>query len=240
MKFQTKITKVENGQEIIYGQNLEKLMEENTFGQNIFFLLTGKLPNKKESKIFEVILSSVIDHGPATASALNARISASAKNPLHTSVAAGLLGLGDRHGVVISQAMDFFYSHIEEKNILELLTKMKKEKKYVLGFGHKFFTDADPRTLKLFSLAKEYGLFGKHCKLALAIEKNLNDISSKKLPLNADGAIAAILCDMGFASNIGNGIFVIARVPGLVAQILEEVESGVGIRRLEESEIEYL
>ncbi|OIO18395.1 MAG: hypothetical protein AUJ23_03770 [Candidatus Magasanikbacteria bacterium CG1_02_32_51] len=240
MKFQTRITKVENGQEIIYGQNLEKLMEENTFAQNIFFLLTSKLPNEKASKMFEAILSSIIDHGPATASAMIARISASAKNSLHASVAAGLLGLGERHGVVISQAMDFFYEHVEEKDLSSLLTKMKEEKKYVLGFGHKFFIDTDPRTLKLFSLAKENEIFGVHCELALAIEKNLNEISSKKLPLNADGAIAAILCDMKLESSIGNGVFVIARVPGLVAQILEEVNNDVGIRRLDDGEIEYL
>lgn len=240
MKFQTKLTKVDNNQEIIRGQNLEKLMVENTFAQNIFFLLTGKKLSEKESKMFEAILSSVIDHGPATASALTARISASAKNPLHASVAAGLLGLGEKHGVVISQAMEFFYKHTEEKDLLGLLKTMKENKQYVLGFGHKFFTDSDPRSLKLFEIAKENGVFGTHCELALEIEKNLNEISSKKLPLNADGAIAAILCDMGLESSVGNGIFIIARVPGLVAQVLEEVGDDVGIRRLEDGEVEYL
>ncbi|MFA7245403.1 MAG: citryl-CoA lyase [Candidatus Magasanikbacteria bacterium] len=240
MKFQTKLTKVEKGEEIIRGEKLEKLMTENTFAQNIFFLLTGKIPDKKQTKMFEAILSSVIDHGPATASALTARISASAKNPLHASVAAGLLGLGERHGVVISQAMEFFYNHEDEKDWLTLLKQMKENKQYVLGYGHKFFEDADPRTVKLFEIAKQNDIFGQHCELALVVEKNLNEISSKKLPLNADGAIAAILCDMGMASNIGNGIFIIARVPGLVAQVLEEVENDTGIKRLSDEEIEYL
>ena len=240
MKFQTKLTKVEKGEETIRGEKLEKLMTENTFAQNIFFLLTGHKPDEKQTKMFEAILSSVIDHGPATASAMNARISASAKNPLHASVAAGLLGLGERHGVVISQTMEFFYNHAEEKDVLGLLQKMKEEKKYVLGYGHKFFTDADPRAVKLFELAKENDIFGQHCKLALSVEKNLNEISSKKLPLNVDGAIAAILCDMGLKSNIGNGIFIIARVPGLVAQVLEEVENDTGIRRLADDEIDYV
>ena len=240
MKFQTKLTKVEKGAEKIRGEKLEKLMTENTFAQNIFFLLTGKMPDKKQTKMFEAILSSVIDHGPATASALTARISASSKNPLHASVAAGLLGLGERHGVVISQAMEFFYNNEDEKDWLTLLKQMKKNKQYVLGYGHKFFDSIDPRTVKLFELAKENDIFGQHCELALVVEKNLNEISSKKLPLNADGAIAAILCDMGFGSNIGNGIFIMARVPGLVAQVLEEVENDVGIRRLDDSEVEYV
>ena len=240
MKFQTKLTKVEKGEETIRGEKLEKLMTENTFAQNIFFLLTGHKSDEKQTKMFEAILSSVIDHGPATASALTARISASAKNPLHASVAAGLLGLGERHGVVISQTMEFFYNHEDEKDWLGLLKKMKENKQYILGYGHKFFTDADPRSVKLFELAKENDIFGQHCEMGLAVEKNLNEISSKKLPLNADGAIAAILCDIGLGSNVGNGIFIIARVPGLVAQVLEEVENDVGIRRLDDSEVEYI
>jgi citrate synthase len=155
-------------------------------------------------------------------------------------VAAGLLGLGERHGVVISQAMEFFYNHKDEKDLPGLLKTMKENKQYVLGYGHKFFSEVDPRTSKLFEIAKENSIFSKHCELALQVEKNLNEISSKKLPLNADGAIAAILCDMGVKSNIGNGIFIIARVPGLVAQIVEEQENDVGIRRLSDEEVEYI
>jgi len=73
----------------------------------------------------------------------------------------------------------------------------------------------------------------------LRVEQTLNSMSSKKLPLNVDGAIGAILCDMGFDARLGNSVFMIGRVPGLLAHIYEEQTSGEGIRRLEDDEVEY-
>lgn len=240
MHFKTSITNVQrDGTEIIRGQELGNLVNNHSFVETIYLLLKGEMPTKNQARMLDAILTSVIDHGPAVASALAARISASAKNTLHSSVAAGLLGLGDRHGVVIEPAMKFFSEHIDEVDLLGLLQKMKEQKKYAPGFGHKIF-EVDPRTERLFSIAKETSIYGKYCAYAQKVEETLNSISSKKLPLNADGAIAAILCDMGFDSRVGNGIFVIARVPGLIAHIVEEIKNDEGIRRLEPEDIEYI
>ena len=240
MHFKTSITNVQrDGTEIIRGQELGDLVHNHSFVETIYLLLKGEMPTKNQARMLDAILTSVIDHGPAVASALCARISASAKNTLHSSVAAGLLGLGDRHGVVIEPAMKFFSEHIEEADLLGLLTKMKEQKKYAPGFGHKIF-EVDPRSERLFGIARETAVYGKYCEFAQKVEATLNSISSKKLPLNADGAIAAILCDMGFDARVGNGIFVIARVPGLVAHIVEEVTSDEGIRRIEPEDIEYI
>ena len=53
-------------------------------------------------------------------------------------------------------------------------------------------------------------------------------------------AMAAIISDMGFAWKQAKGFFIIGRVPGLVAHALEQMQSGEGVKRLEESEIECL
>jgi citrate synthase len=55
-----------------------------------------------------------------------------------------------------------------------------------------------------------------------------------------DGANAAILLDMGFEQKLIDGFFIIARTPGLVAQAFEEMTSGEGLRRVDESDIEYI
>jgi citryl-CoA lyase len=52
--------------------------------------------------------------------------------------------------------------------------------------------------------------------------------------------MAAILLDMGFPWQMATGFFVIARVPGLVAHICEEMTGDAGIRRLDSSEEEYV
>lgn len=240
MKFKTAITRIENDKESIRGKKLDKLIKDHTFTETIFLILKGTLPNENQRKMFDAILVSTIDHGPGVASAMNARVSASAKNPVHASVAAGLLGLGERHGTVIEQAMRFFYEQKGNEDLAYLLKEMKAKKQYVLGYGHKIFKDKDPRAETLFKVAKENGFYGTYCAFAERVRKEIGKISSVPLPINADGAIAAILCDMGFDEKIGNGMFIISRVPGLVAHIVEERTNDEGIRRIPESEIEYI
>lgn len=240
MHFKTSITNVQrDGTEVMRGHELKDLVQNKSFVETIYLLLKGELPSEAQTRMFNAIFTSAIDNGPAVASAMCARISASAKNPLHASVAAGLLGLGDRHGVSIEPAMKFFYDHVDESDLLQLLKSMKEQKKYVSGYGHRIF-EVDPRKKMLFDIAKETGIYGKYCEFAEKVGEVLNSISSKKLPLNIDGAIAAILCDMGFDARVGNGVFVIARVPGLVAQVVEEITNDGGLYRLEPEDIEYI
>ena len=89
----------------------------------------------------------------------------------------------------------------------------------VPGFGHRQHS-ADPRSKRLFQLASEVGLSGRYVAQAQAMEKLLSQTASKPVPLNADGAIAALLCEMAFPKSAANGIFMLARVPGLIAHSL--------------------
>lgn len=240
MKFKTAITHVQkDGGEIVRGFELSELVKDQGFINSIFLILTGKLPSASESRMFDALLTSAIDHGPATGSALTARISASAKNPLHASLAAGLLGMGERHGAAVTTAMQFLYDNEGTSDLEVLLQKMKAEKKYAPGFGHRILEE-DTRALTLLQIAKEEDLSGKYCEFAQKVKEVLNSISSKKLPLNVDGAMAAILCDMGFDARLGSGIFIIARMPGLVAQTVEEIVNDEGIRKVDEGDVEYI
>ena len=77
--------------------------------------------------------------------------------------------------------------------------------------------------------------------MATFIETALEKEKGKKICLNIDGLAAAILLEMGFPPlSLGKGIFIIGRVPGLVAQAVEEKENEKPVGRLEEGEIEYL
>ena len=239
MKFKTSITDIQNSEEIIRGEKLESLVSNHSFVETILLILIGKLPTDKEKRMLDAILTSVIDHGPGVASAMTARISASAKNPLHASVAAGLLGFGERHGMAVEGSMEFLLATKGERNLAGKVKDLKEQKVRIPGYGHKVFTDKDPRAETLFALARELDIFGEHCQLAHDIHRELNAISSRPLPINVDGALASILCDMGFDSKLGNGIFLIGRLPGLIAHIIEENNSGEGIRRMEKDEVEF-
>lgn len=239
MKFTTSISSVNDGQEVVRGQDLRSLIEQKTFTETIFLIIKGTLPGKNEKTMLDAVLTSMIDHGPGVSSALTARVVNSAGNDLHTAVAAGILALGgSRHGGALGGAAKFFQENIGTNDLPGLLKTLKEKKIRVPGYGHKVLTH-DNRTDTLFSVAKATGFFGKHSEFCLKVGEELDKVSSKPLPLNMDGANAAILSDMGFDHKMITGFFLIGRLPGLVAQVYEEMQSGAGIRRLEESDIEY-
>jgi citrate synthase len=99
------------------------------------------------------------------------------------------------------------------------------------GFGHRLHTK-DPRTARLFELAREAGIDGTHMQAARAVEKAFAD-AKKSLPINVDGAIGSILADLGMNLAAFNGIFMIARTPGLVAQVIEEQAREKPMRRID-------
>lgn len=107
-----------------------------------------------------------------------------------------------------------------EQAASQTLATMKETGERMPGFGHRYHSK-DPRTTRLFELASEAGIDGIHIKAARAVEKSFAD-SKKALPINVDGAIGAILADLGMNPATFNGIFMIARTPGLVAHVLEE------------------
>lgn len=238
MKWQTNITNVNNGHEIIRGKKLSDLIQKNTFTESIFLIWRGRLPNANETKMLDAILTAGIDHGTGTASAMAARIVASAKNSMHVSLAAGILAMGERHGGAIEEAAKFFIENKKNKNLPKIIRDLKNKKVRLAGFGHAVLV-TDRRSEILLELAKELGFFQEACQTAITTEEELNNISSKKLPLNIDGAMGAILADMGFEPGMMKGVFVTARLPGLVAHIYEENKNDAGLRRLSESEIEY-
>jgi citrate synthase len=91
----------------------------------------------------------------------------------------------------------------------------------------------------LFGLADELQLAGKHIRIARTVEKELESMLGKPLPINVDGAIAAVLCDLGIPPEIGNAFFIIARVPGLVAHIHEEWTRMRPMRKIHPQDFSY-
>ena len=89
------------------------------------------------------------------------------------------------------------------------------------GFGHRVHT-TDPRTAILFDLARQGGIAGDGVAFVIATEKAVAAIV-KPLPINIDGALAAVLHDMGFAPAFGRFVFLIGRVAGLTAEVAEEL-----------------
>ena len=195
----------------------------------------------------DTILTACVDHGVTPPTAMASRVVASGGVPLPTAVAAGVLSIGDAHGGAIDKGAKFLQEGIarlkeEGKSIDEiakiLVTESREQNKRILGFGHRIHT-SDPRTKKLFNLADELGITGDCIALSKAIEKELVEQTGKNLPINVDGAIAAISSDMGFDWRLGKAFFLLGRVAGLTAHVYEEQTEQKPMRKMFTVDVEY-
>lgn len=240
MEWESTITNVAPNHLVTKGYRQEDLIGNVPFSQVIFLLLKGELPNDQEGIMFDAILTACIDHGATPPTAIAARTIASGGVPLPTAVAGGLLSIGDAHGGAIEKGAKFFQEGIhrmkeENKSIEQIATLLvqdsREQHKRILGFGHRIHTK-DPRTQRLFHLAEELGFSNEHVQLARAIEKELEKATGRTLPINVDGAIAAISSDMGFDWRLGKAFFLLGRVAGLTAHVYEEQTQFKAMRKM--------
>ncbi len=242
-KWPTGITEIGPGKIRVRGYDITEMMDKLSFAQAVYLILRGDLPDEKEARMMEAILVSSIDHGASPPSVLGSRNVISGGNSLNAAVAGGVLVIGDSHGGAIEQSARIMQEWAKregdpEKLAAELVTEFRAKKKRMPGFGHRLHK-TDPRTIKLFEIAESLKFSGRHTELAKAVEMELEKVSGRKLPINVDGAIAAVISDMGFDWRLGKGFFIISRVPGLIAHAYEEMTTQKPMRKLGNTNFEY-
>lgn len=230
----TAISRVEEDKIVTRGYNQKDLIEKIRYSDMVYLLLKGILPSPQEGKIFNHVLVSFCDHGVTPPSTQTARLIASSGSPMNSAVAGALLSFGHKHAGAIEKTMELYQSRInsiyytedsdiDNKQIASLAIDIYNEYHNgdlkIPGFGHRYH-DVDPRADKLMELVIKEGFIGPHIKLALALEDLIYE--KKNIKLNVDGANAAILSDLGFTPDLGLGVFIIGRVPGIIAHIHEE------------------
>jgi len=195
-----------------------------------FLELTGRFPTPGESKMFNAMVVTLVEHG-ITPSALVARMTyLGAPESLQGAVAAGLNGLGTVFVGSIEGAAKLLYDAMPSKepaqDLQSLAAKVVSDHRdrgsILPGIGHPFHKPIDPRTPRLQQIAAETGFDGPYFQLMDAIAKHATLANGKSMPMNATGAIGALCCEMGFDWKICRGLGVMARAVGLVGHILEE------------------
>ncbi|RMH23703.1 MAG: citryl-CoA lyase [Planctomycetota bacterium] len=241
----TAITKIEPNRVAVRGYDIADLMGRASFGEAVHLLLTGDLPDPAVGRLIDAILVSSVDHGATPPSALAARTVASTGASLSQAVAAGVLAINESHGGAIEGCAHALSRVIEiarlEGDVLDaaarVIDEYKADGRRIPGFGHRLHT-ADPRTARLFALANEADLYEEAdatptaLDAARALERAFAQ-RGKAFPINVDGAIAAVLLDLGYDPGVMNGLFIIARSAGLVAHAREEQTRMPRMRRID-------
>jgi citrate synthase len=215
----------------VRGRDVLDLMRGATFTDLIFLLHHERVPTPAERRLIDAILIGSADHGAGAPSCAAARLAASGnRQSPAAAIAAGVLTIGDEHGGAGSSCMKMISAGLERARrealpldavALRVVDEARAAKTRLPGFGHRVHSSIDPRVDVLFGLAEESGLAGDGIRLVRALERAVRE-RIKPLPINVDGALAAILVDLGFPPMMGILLFVIARVAGLSAEVLEE------------------
>ncbi len=245
----TAITHIAPNEIDIRGYPVDELMGRLSFAEAVYLILRGELPTPTIGRMFDAVLVSSIDHGGTPPSTLAARNVATTGAPLRDSVAAGILGFGAYHGGDIEACLRFLGDGLAlrrqgasyEEAAAEILRRFRLIAPWPPGFGHRIHT-SDPRAARLCQMAHELELDGEHCRLLRVIELRLNsgpEAPERPMPINVDGAIAAICGDLGFDPELVNGLFMIARVPGLLAHAAEEQSRHKPMRKIAPGEHRY-
>ncbi|MEO8135976.1 MAG: citryl-CoA lyase [Betaproteobacteria bacterium] len=218
----------------VHGYDLtEELMGKVNLGDMAFLEVSGRLPDGNESRMFNAILVTLVEHG-IVPSTLAARMTyAGAPEAMQAAVAAGLLGLGSVFvGSTEGSARmlaDAVSGMSPDEPLADVARRVVAEhravKRIVPGLGHPIHKPIDPRTVRLFAIAKETGFSGRYVELMQQIAAEAQAATGRTLPVNATGAIGAICCEMGFAPKIASGLGIMARAVGLVGHVLEEARA---------------
>lgn len=252
--WETKITEIRPDEIRIRGYRIEELMDKCRFSEGVYLLLTGELPPPGAGRLMDMMMVSCLDHGVTPPSVLAARTAASTGAPYNGAIAAGILSINEHHGGAIENAMRMLLGLDEflagagaeggpgegpsPEALQAFVDQYRKTRPRLPGFGHRIHR-SDPRTVRLLSAAEEAGVAGRWVGLLKALAAAVEEVTGTKVPVNVDGALAALLLELGIAPELANSFFILSRVPGLAAHVHEEKTSCKPMRRIDPENHRY-
>jgi len=225
---------------------VSELIGKVSFTEMMFFQITGERPTRAQVALLDAVLVTLMEHG-LTPSAIAARlIYVSAPEALQAAVAAGLLGVGSTFIGTMEQAAQLIEEILlagsdGEACARSIATRHRESRQPLPGFGHHLHKPDDPRSARLLALTEEHGTPGRHVHALRTLARVVDEVYGRHITINATGAIAAVLGEIGFPREVARGVAVVSRAAGLVGHILEERREPAArfIWELAEREVPY-
>jgi citrate synthase len=232
---------------VVRGYDLPgELIGHIDLGGMAFLEITGRRPTREEADTFNALLVTLVEHGMTPQAIATRLVSLAAPEALQAAVAAGLCGVGSVFAGGSEQTAKMLQEALKDRPAGEKLDAIAAEiveahmsrKAVIPGIGHPVHKPIDPRTPVLFAIAERNGFRGRHVALLEAICAQAERRMQRPLPINATGAIGAVLCELGFPWRICRGIVVISRAVGLVGHLAEEMRNPLAREIYERAEAE--
>jgi citrate synthase len=232
---------------VVRGHDLcTDLLGKMNLGDMAFLEISGRQPTPQQSTLFNALLLTLVEHGMTPMAMATRLVYLGAPEAIQGAVAAGLNGIGNVFGGGSEAAARVLHEALKDQPIgvdlaaiaHTIVEDHAARKAPVPGIGHPVHKPIDPRTPVLFRIAEENGFRGRYVALLEHIATAAEARSKRNLPVNATGAIGALMLELGFPWQICRGIAVISRAVGLVVHIAEEMRSPIARELWERAEHE--
>jgi citrate synthase len=246
-RWRTAIANPEEDRVSVRGYELNELVGGITFAEMFHLVLRGELPSPAQARMIDAILVAVVEHGISPSTTVTRFLAASGV-PLQASVAGGVMTFGDIHGgagEALAQLLEAECDRMEAEGLgldeaaEAVVARFRAERKPTPGFGHPQHPEGDPRPPRLLEIADETGVSGRHVAFVRALEEAIERVARRRIAMNVDGALAAIILDLGFPWQSARAFMFVPRSLGLSAHALEEREREPGWRQVPLSEVTY-
>ena len=186
-------------------------------------MLHDKKPSKEDARLLDVLLIIMADHG-MNASTFTARLVASTESDMYSAVAAAIGALkGPLHGGANEEAVKMLEC-LEGKDADDVerwVLQQLKEKKKIMGIGHRVYTGGDPRARILSKkiseiLGDDYGLYAAARKIEEVMARE------KRLKANVDLYSGILYLKLGLPESLFTPLFAMSRIAGWTAHVLEQ------------------
>jgi len=215
------------------GRNIISPKKSLSFSENFFYMCFDKVPKKEIIKAFDISLILYAEHS-FNVSTFTARTITSSLSDIHGAITGAIASLkGSLHGGANEEVMYMFKKIKKPENAKKWILDALEKKKLIMGFGHRVYSKGDSRVptmkkyyLKVAELLKEKNL----PKMSQIIEDIM--LEKKNIHPNVDYTTGPTYHLMGFNTDFFTPIFVISRITGWSAHIMEQHAANKLIRPL--------
>ena len=227
----THIAKADATSVTVRGRDLvNEMIGRHSYTEVFYFLAAGRMPTAQQTRVLDACLVTLMEHGFTPAALISRLMAESVPGQIQVSIAAGLLAIGDVHAGTMEGCAALLQAGVGEVDqavwCKRIVAEHRARREAVPGFGHKLHKPDDPRTGALLRTARENGLDGRYVALLQALSAVIDEAAGRHITINATGALAALLLEIGLPPEIVRAIAVVSRCGGLVGHILEEQRTG--------------